>query len=113
MFLAFQQRLQTLELNSSPFLLQAAPELLKLLKDVEGDYSRFTHPEGGLTPRRPEGVYAELIPFLQDQAQDWLAAAFVDYTGVLPSPVSLGGFSLWSWTYCGFKTCLAPRCCLR
>lgn len=49
----------------------AAPELCQLVQDVEEDYERFLQHPG----RRPKGPYAEVLPFLAEQAQDWEASA--------------------------------------
>ena len=49
----------------------AAPELCQLVREVEEDYARFLQHPG----RRPKGPYAEVLPFLAEQAQDWEASA--------------------------------------
>ncbi len=59
-----------------------APELCELIAAVEDDYARFLQHPG----RRPEGPYAELLPFLAEQAQDWEAAALA--TSSAGSPTS-------------------------
>lgn len=61
-----------------------APELCELIAAVEEDYTRVLQHPG----RRPEGPYAELLPFLAEQAQDWEAAATATTTANPPSPVS-------------------------
>ena len=58
-----------------------APELCELIAAVEEDYARFLQHPG----RRPEGPYAELLPFLAEQAQDWEAAALATSTTGAPS----------------------------
>jgi hypothetical protein len=64
----------------------AAPELCELLRAVEADYARF------LQHRRPEGPYAEVLPFLAEQAQEWEAAAAATSASV-PPVVSFPPFS--------------------
>ncbi len=49
----------------------AAPELCGLIREVEADYERFLQHPG----RRPKGPYAEILPFLAEQAQDWESSA--------------------------------------
>lgn len=46
---------------------KASPQLLQLLKAVESDLQKVTDQAG----RRPEGPYAEVLPFLVSQRQDW------------------------------------------
>ncbi|KAK9815560.1 hypothetical protein WJX72_005838 [[Myrmecia] bisecta] len=61
----------------------AAPELGDLLRTVEHDFARYmAHPA-----RRPEGLYAEVLPFLHDQAQDWEVTALADSSGRTPPQV--------------------------
>ncbi|CAK0739108.1 hypothetical protein CVIRNUC_001137 [Coccomyxa viridis] len=55
----------------------AAPELCQLIKDVEADYERFLQHPG----RRPKGPYAEVLPFLAEQAQDWESCATATSAG--------------------------------
>lgn len=50
-----------------------------MLAAVEADFGRF------LGSRRPEGPFAEVLPFAHDQAADWEAAAAADASGV-PQP---------------------------
>ena len=52
-------------------MLKASPQLLQLLRSVEADLARFTSQPG----RRPEGIFADVLPFLVDQLQDWEAYA--------------------------------------
>ena len=52
-------------------MLKASLQLLQLLRSVEADLARFTSQPG----RRPEGVFADVLPFLVDQLQDWEAYA--------------------------------------
>jgi hypothetical protein len=52
-------------------VLQSAPHLLQLLKEVEQDLSRYT----GQAGRRPEGAHADVLPFLVTQGNDWEAYA--------------------------------------
>jgi len=62
----------------------AAPELCQLIKDVEGDYEAFLkHPV-----RRPKGPYAEVLPFLAEQAQEWESSATATTTGSVSPIVS-------------------------
>lgn len=56
---------------------QAAPELVTMLGTVEADFARF------LASRRPEGPFAEVLPFAHDQAADWEAAAVADSSGAV------------------------------
>lgn len=48
-----------------------------MLSVVEADFARF------LTSRRPEGPFAEVLPFAHDQAADWEAAAAADSSGTV------------------------------
>ena len=64
---------------------QAAPELVTMLGSVEGDFAHF------LASRRPEGPFAEVLPFVHDQAADWEAAAAADATGIGPPEVWRSG----------------------
>ena len=61
----------------------AAPELCQLIKDVEADYERFLQHPG----RRPKGPYAEVLPFLAEQAQDWESCAIATSAGSSPPAV--------------------------
>ena len=61
----------------------AAPELCQLIKDVEADYERFLQHPG----RRPKGPYAEVLPFLAEQAQDWESCATATSAGSSPPAV--------------------------
>lgn len=61
-----------------------SPELCELIAAVEADYARFVQHPG----RRPEGPYAEVLPFLAEQAQDWEAAALATSTTCPPVSVS-------------------------
>eukprot|EP00884_Botryococcus_braunii_P012995 jgi/Botrbrau1/21697/Bobra.43_1s0093.1 len=60
---------------------RTAPELCDLIRTVELEYGRYIAAPG----RRPEGRYAELLPFLADQAQEWSAAAAADSANVSPA----------------------------
>ena len=60
---------------------QSAPELVGMLAAVEADFGRY------LGSRRPEGPFAEVLPFAHDQAADWEAAAAADASGVPPPEV--------------------------
>lgn len=62
----------------------AAPELCALIKEVEADYVRFLQHPG----RRPKGPYAEVLPFLAEQAQDWETSAAATSAGASPPTVS-------------------------
>ena len=61
----------------------AAPELCQMIKDVEADYERFLQHPG----RRPKGPYAEVLPFLAEQAQDWESCATATSAGSSPPAV--------------------------
>ncbi len=63
----------------------AAPELCQLVREVEEDYARFLQHPG----RRPKGPYAEVLPFLAEQAQDWEASASATSAGASLPIVSL------------------------
>ena len=52
-------------------VLKSSPTLLGLLREVEGELGRYT----GQAGRRPEGVHADVLPFLVSQGQDWEAYA--------------------------------------
>ncbi|KAK9917041.1 hypothetical protein WJX75_000269 [Coccomyxa subellipsoidea] len=69
-----------------------APELCELIAAVEEDYARFLQHPG----RRPEGPYAELLPFLAEQAQDWEAAALATSTTGAPSSSALPELRMFS-----------------
>ncbi|BDA48624.1 hypothetical protein COCOBI_12-3050 [Coccomyxa sp. Obi] len=68
-----------------------SPELRELIAEVEADYARFVQHPG----RRPEGPYAEVLPFLAEQAQDWEAAALATST-TCPPVSALPEFRLFS-----------------
>lgn len=61
-------------------VLKASPQLLELLKAVEADTARYTSQAG----RRPEGPYADVLPFIVDQRQDWESFATVGQTQAPP-----------------------------
>ena len=61
-------------------VLEEAPELRELLARVERDAARFAASQ----PRRAEGPYAELLPWLAEQGYDWELAATVNITGDTP-----------------------------
>lgn len=67
----------------------SAPELVRLLEAVETEAARFatlngSHAATWNMPRyRPEGAFAELLPWVADQVADWEAAASADG---LPAP---------------------------
>ena len=63
----------------------AAPELCQLVREVEEDYERFLQHPG----RRPKGPYAEVLPFLAEQAQDWEASASATSSGASVPTVSV------------------------
>ena len=63
----------------------AAPELCQLVREVEDDYERFLQHPG----RRPKGPYAEVLPFLAEQAQDWEASASATSSGASVPTVSV------------------------
>lgn len=52
-------------------MLKGSPQLLQLLKVLELDLLRYSSQPG----RRPEGPYADVLPFIVDQGQDWEAFA--------------------------------------
>ncbi|KAI3437911.1 hypothetical protein D9Q98_000356 [Chlorella vulgaris] len=58
-------------------VLEAAPELRSLLQRVERDVNKYA----GSQPRRADGDFAELLPWLVEQAQDWEAAATATCAG--------------------------------
>lgn len=60
---------------------QSAPELVGMLAAVEADFARF------LASRRPEGPFAEVLPFAHDQVGDWEAAAAAESSGAAPPEV--------------------------
>lgn len=64
-------------------ILAQSPELCELIVAVEADYARYVQHPG----RRPEGPYAEVLPFLAEQAQDWEAAALATSTTCPPASV--------------------------
>jgi len=66
-------------------VLKASPFLLPLLREVEGDLGRFT----GQAGRRPEGVHADVLPFLVTQGQDWEAYASSSQPSTTSQQVSL------------------------
>lgn len=59
---------------------ESAPELVELLQSVERDLVR--HME--IAPRRAEGQFAEILPWLADQLHDWTAAASINSAGDTP-----------------------------
>lgn len=62
-------------------VLEASPGLLDLLKGVERDFNRCAASQ----PRRAEGPYAELLPWLIDQSHDWQVAATANAVGDTPA----------------------------
>ena len=64
-------------------VLESSSVLVSMLRSVERDFNRCAASQ----PRRAEGPYAELLPWLIDQAQDWQMAATANALG--DSPASL------------------------
>ena len=62
-------------------ILESSPALVDLLRAVERDVNRCAASQ----PRRAEGPYAELLPWLIDQAQDWQIAATANAVGDTPA----------------------------
>ena len=55
-------------------VLESSPALVELLQCVERDFNRCAASQ----PRRTEGVNADVLPWLIEQAQEWSAAATVN-----------------------------------
>ena len=69
-------------------MLQAAPALVTVLKGVELALA----PPGtvrGPQARRDVAAFADLVPFLTDQAQEWAATACATFDTSAPLPVRL------------------------
>ena len=62
-------------------VLESSPALLELLRSVERDFNRCAASQ----PRRAEGPFAELLPWLIDQAHDWQVAATANAVGGTPA----------------------------
>ena len=56
--------------------LKASSQIADLLKTIEGDLLRYQAQPG----RRPDGVYAEVLPFLAEQQQQWQSFATAGLT---------------------------------
>ena len=52
--------------------MRAAAELVPTLDQLEAGFRRY------IATRRPEGAFAEFLPFAADQVSDWEAAAASD-----------------------------------
>lgn len=58
--------------------LKASPQIMELLKGVEADVARYSaHPS-----RRPDGLYAELLPVLVEQRKQWETFASAGLTSL-------------------------------
>ena len=62
-------------------ILESSPALVDLLRAVERDVNRCAASQ----PRRAEGPYAELLPWLIEQSQDWQTAATANAVGDTPA----------------------------
>jgi hypothetical protein len=62
-------------------ILESSSALVDLLRAVERDVNRCAASQ----PRRAEGPYAELLPWLIEQAQDWQVAATANAVGDIPA----------------------------
>jgi hypothetical protein len=61
-------------------VLESSPDLISLLSSVERDLSKYMD----LGPRRAEGPYAEMLPWLTQQLHGWVAAASTNTAGDSP-----------------------------
>jgi hypothetical protein len=61
-------------------ILESSPDLVTLLSTVEFDLNKYME----LAPRRPEGPYAEMLPWLMQQLHGWVAAAGTNTAGDSP-----------------------------
>jgi len=61
-------------------VLESSPDLISLLSSVERDLSKYMD----LAPRRAEGPYAEMLPWLTQQLHGWVAAASTNTAGDSP-----------------------------
>lgn len=75
-------------------VLENAQELVSILKEIEKDYGRCAVSQ----PRRAEGRYAELLPWLIDQAEDWQVAATANCLGDTPATKSISVYSMFATT---------------
>ncbi|KAL4451949.1 hypothetical protein ABPG75_007611 [Micractinium tetrahymenae] len=73
-------------------VLEGAPELRELLQRVEREFNKYAASQ----PRRADGAYAELLPWLLEQAQDWEVAATANCVGDTPLVRATPGFTLFS-----------------
>lgn len=62
-------------------ILESSPALVEMLRAVERDVNRCAASQ----PRRAEGPYAELLPWLIQQASDWQVAATANVVGDTPA----------------------------
>jgi len=62
-------------------ILQSSPSLIEMLRAVERDVNRCAASQ----PRRAEGPYAELLPWLIEQSSDWQVAATANAVGDTPA----------------------------
>ena len=64
---------------------RASPQLVRLLRAVEADLRSY----GAQAGRRPEGPYAEVLPFAASQLQDWQSYAAAGQTSTSQVSVPL------------------------
>eukprot|EP00887_Chlorella_sp_A99_P007731 scaffold20.g7731.t1 len=62
-------------------VLEAAPALRDLLAQADRELAKYAASQ----PRRADGAYAELLPWLLDQAHDWEVAATANAVGDTPA----------------------------
>lgn len=62
-------------------VLESSPALLDLLRQVERDFNAYVASQ----PRRAEGPFAELLPWLIDQISDWQVVATANSAGDTPA----------------------------
>lgn len=73
-------------------VLEAAPSLVDMLRQVERDYNRCLASQ----PRRAEGPFAELLPWLVDQAHDWQVSATANCMGDTPALRSAPAYAMFT-----------------